>query len=138
MMNMPTYPSYYPNMIGQQNYNPYIPYQQQTTSLNGKIVDNIESISANDVPMDGSTAVFPKRDLSEVYVKYWTANGEIKTIRFCPVLDTSAQKTSVSTGEGKQPDFGAFFDELKVMEDKVDGLIESLKTKRSRRDVDNE
>ena len=72
----------------QMNYNPY---QQQPMNYNqvftnypqiaqnipqriqpepqimGKIVQNAEMITANDVPLNGSVAFFPKQDLSEIY-----------------------------------------------------------------------
>lgn len=103
---MQTYPQYYPQMnnYGQQ-YNPQQPYMdrlaglqqyQQTLQqpqmvgtqmslpnqpigLNGKMVDAVEQITANDVPMDGSVAIFPKKDMSEIYLKSWTPNGTIAT-----------------------------------------------------------
>ena len=81
---MQTYPQYYPQMnnYGQQ-YNPQQPYMdrlaglqqyQQTLQqpqmagiqmslpnqpigLNGKVVDTIEQITANDVPMDGNVEI---------------------------------------------------------------------------------
>lgn len=67
------------------NYNPYIQQQrgyqqqeipvqqyqpvQQQIGINGKVIQTVENITANDVPMDGSVAFFPKNDLSEIYAK---------------------------------------------------------------------
>lgn len=84
-----------------QNYpymNPYNfnPYQQRyvppvQTGIAGKIVQSVEQVVANDVPMDGSIAVFPKQDLSEIYAKQWGADGTIKTVVFRPAtVDASA------------------------------------------------
>ena len=100
---MQTYPQYYPQMnnYGQQ-YNPQQPYMDRLASLqqyqqnlqptqmsganqmtgtfpqfqglSGKVVDAVEQITANDVPMDGSFAIFPKKDMSEIYLKSWTPN----------------------------------------------------------------
>lgn len=53
---------------------------QQIAGVNGRIVQAVENINANEVPMDGSMAFFPKQDLSEIYVKGWNANGTINTI----------------------------------------------------------
>ena len=118
---MQTYPQYYPQMnnYGQQ-YNPQQPYMdrlaglqqyQQTLQqpqmagtqmslpnqpigLNGKMVDTVEQITANDVPMDGSVAIFPKKDMSEIYLKSWTPNGTIATVVFKPALDEQTNSVS--------------------------------------------
>ena len=37
------------------------PMPQQITGINGRIVQAVENINANEVPMDGSMAFFPKR-----------------------------------------------------------------------------
>lgn len=81
----------------QMNYNPYQQQQQpmnynpvftnypqiaqnipqriqQEPQIMGKIVQNAEMITANDVPLNGSVAFFPKQDLSEIYAKSWTAD----------------------------------------------------------------
>lgn len=71
--------------------------QQQIFGLNGKVVDTIESIMANDVPMDGTFAVFPKRDMSEVYIKYWTGDGKIATCVFKPVEEGKAESLVQAT-----------------------------------------
>lgn len=116
---MQTYPQYYPQMnnYGQQ-YNPQQPYmdrltglqqyqqtlqqpqiqiqpQQMPIGLNGKMVDAVDQITANDVPMDGSVAIFPKKDMSEIYLKSWTPNGTIATVVFRPVMEESNSSTSV-------------------------------------------
>ena len=53
---------------------------QQPAGINGRVVQTVENINANEVPMDGSMAFFPKQDLSEIYVKGWNANGTINTM----------------------------------------------------------
>lgn len=115
---MQTYPQYYPQMnnYGQQ-YNPQQPYmdrlaglqqyqqtlqqpqmqmqpQQMQLGLNGKMVDVVDQITANDVPMDGSVAIFPKKDMSEIYLKSWTPNGTIATVVFKPALDEQTNSVS--------------------------------------------
>lgn len=73
---------------------------QQTIGLNGRIVQVVENINANEVPMDGSMAFFPKQDLSEIYVKGWNADGTIKTIVYKPQIDNKsvqAVNTSLDT-----------------------------------------
>lgn len=75
-------------------------YQQQPVGINGRMVQSVENINANEVPMDGSMAFFPKQDMSEIYVKAWDANGLIKTIVYKPQIDNKsvqAVNTSLDT-----------------------------------------
>lgn len=105
---------------------------QQPTfpGLNGKIVENPESIVANDVPMDGSFAIFPKRDMSEIYVKYWTGDGKIATVRFKPITDSQPE---ITTPDPTSLRFDELEDVLGRLYDKVDKLSnrvdEALKVK---------
>lgn len=89
----------YINMYQQPTYNTYQQPQQQIQpqqqmftqpSLSGRVVTDYAGISANDVPMDGSIAVFPKNDLSEVQIRSWKPDGTIGTILYRKV-ETSAQ-----------------------------------------------
>ena len=63
---------------------------QQIAGINGRIVQAVENINANEVPMDGSVAFFPKQDLTEIYAKSWNADGTIRTLTFKPVLNDKA------------------------------------------------
>lgn len=67
------------------------PMPQQIAGINGRIVQAVENINANEVPMDGSMAFFPKQDLSEIYVKGWNANGTINTIVYKPYTEPNNQ-----------------------------------------------
>lgn len=109
-LNSPQYMNnvYNPQAFYPQQYGAYAPYQQvqqqrfqpqeqfqtmqnqQTIGLNGRIVQVVENINANEVPMDGSMAFFPKQDLSEIYVKGWNADGTIKTIVYKPQIDNKS------------------------------------------------
>lgn len=76
--NYMNYP-YYQNNI--QGMNPYIQNQTQglpqlqgqQTALNGKIVENKDILNITEVPI-GGYGIFPKADLSEIYVKTWNPN----------------------------------------------------------------
>lgn len=54
--------------------------------LNGKVVDGEEVVKATEVPF-GGYSVFPKADLSEIYIKTWTQEGTTKIVKFQPVND---------------------------------------------------
>lgn len=119
-LNGPQYMNnvYNPQGFYPQQYGNYAPYQQmqqqrfqpqeqypaiqnqQAIGLNGRIVQVVENINANEVPMDGSMAFFPKQDLSEIYVKGWNADGTIKTIVYKPQIDNKSMQavnTSLDT-----------------------------------------
>ena len=72
---------------------PYLPYQnymnnapnQTQPTLVGKVVGDFTEIVANDVPMDGRSAIFPKYDMSEIQVRSWGADGKIKTTSYKPI-----------------------------------------------------
>lgn len=61
---------------------PQMQQQMSQTQMSGRFVNDVAEITANDVPMTGTYAIFPKQDMSEIYAKAWDSNGQIKTIRF--------------------------------------------------------
>lgn len=109
--------------------NPYIQpffngYQAQMTqpmqsSIAGRQVNNFAEIVANDVPLNGQIAVFPKSDLSEVQIKRWGSDGMIitNTYRVCDAPVEPQQLTE------PQPDLleviNGRFDELKSLIDEI-------------------
>ena len=75
---------------------------QQIVGINGRIVQAVETINPNEVPMDGSVAFFPKQDLTEIYAKSWNADGTIRTLIFKPVLN---DKTDILSGDTEKLEF---------------------------------
>lgn len=102
-MNMPYQQpmmNYTPN-YGAYQYNPMANYQryqqpEPTQGISGRVVQAVETINPNEVPMDGSVAFFPKQDLTEIYAKSWNADGTIRTLTFKPVLN---DKTDILSGD---------------------------------------
>ncbi len=85
-VNMPYMPSQAPQPQ---------PNQQPIAPMPGRIVNSLEEILPNEVPMDGSRGVFPKADKSCIYVKYWDGTNGIKTdIYVFQDPQTSAVETS--------------------------------------------
>ena len=78
------------------------PIPQQIVGINGRIVQAVETINPNEVPMDGSVAFFPKQDLTEIYAKSWNADGTIRTLTFKPVLN---DKTDILSGDTEKLEF---------------------------------
>lgn len=97
---VPQYQSYQPAYNPMQNIQrfqqPQQPEQIQQ-GIFGKVVQSQDMIVANDVPMNGSVAFFPKSDLSEIYAKQWSADGTISTMVFKPTQNDNPNKLSQDT-----------------------------------------
>ena len=97
---VPQYQSYQPAYNPMQNIQrfqqPQQPEQMQQ-GIFGKVVQSQDSIVANDVPMNGSVAFFPKSDLSEIYAKQLSADGTISTMVFKPIQNDNPNKLSQDT-----------------------------------------
>lgn len=93
--------------------------QQMPCGVNGRVVQSVEMITANDVPMDGSAAFFPMQDMSAILAKSWNADGTIKTVIFKPINETAPQSEiqnkenlKFDLSEGTVAAFMDRFDEL--------------------------
>lgn len=113
-----------------------VPQQIQQPQLIGHIVDGQETIQASDVPMNAPYALFPKNDLSEIYLKSWTANGTIQTIVFKPVQNQQAENLPSAQSEmkiGLSDDateaFMKRFDELGRKLDELENSMSNSKPK---------
>lgn len=88
MPNTPFYGTnpYYPTYPTPSYIPPTSTFQPnvQPSLINGRSVDNLEEITAGEVPLNGSLAVFPKKDGSVIYVKSTNANGLIDTKMYIP------------------------------------------------------
>lgn len=105
--------------------------QQQQTPLNGRLVSSFEEITANDVPMDGSGAIFVKRDGSMIQVRSWNANGTISSVTYKPSLDAEGnnntqeqEKRKFDLSDEATDAFMKRFDELN---EKIDKFIRPVK-----------
>lgn len=85
-----------PQMQPQQTMN-QMPVQAQPQAaaslLNGKLVDSLDIVKATEVPI-GGYGVFPKADLSEIYIKAWNNNGTISITTFKPIVSENDQETA--------------------------------------------
>ena len=75
--NQPQLPSY---------QTPQTPIAAQTNQIPGKIVDSQEVARVSDIPF-GGYGIFPKADLSEVYIKMWNNNGTTSLVCFKPIIE---------------------------------------------------
>lgn len=108
--------------FSQQNQYMQQPVQQQPQGIVGKIVNDFSELTANDVPMNGSAAFFPKADGSELQVRSWTANGTIQTIVYRPV-----QPENQSEGANiPQMDFNALNEDVRALREDIKGVREMI------------
>lgn len=146
-----TNPNYFqqtvPVSFNAGGYNPYMRNQmmtaqqdmvrtsvvQPTVGIAGRYVQDVNQVTANEVPMDGNFAFFPKEDLSEIYAKCWSADGQIKTIAFKPSEIMDANNTSPSVEKSKIDALGDATDgiisKLDVMTDKINAIEQKLAIK---------
>lgn len=71
-------------MAGNQTPNPYQNQLNRFQSIPGRLVNNLDEITPQEVPMDGSVSLFPQNDYSAIYAKTWTKDGTIATVKFIP------------------------------------------------------
>lgn len=119
--------NYYPygyGMIQQpnpymQNYQNIQPTQQQQTQqvLNGKIVDSQDVVKATEVPI-GGYGIFPKADLSEIYIKSWNNNGTTNIITFKPAEEPVMEKIPI-----QEDSFSIIIERINQLESKLDNII---------------
>ena len=94
--------------------------QPEPQGIMGKIVQNAEMITANDVPLNGSVAFFPKQDLSEIYAKSWTADGVIRTMTFKPIQNEEVSNLSTESTESQ---IGAILNVTEMVAEDITTII---------------
>ena len=82
-------------MAGNQTPNPYQNQQpNRFQSIPGRLVNNLDEITPQEVPMDGSVSLFPTNDFSAIYAKTWTKDGTIATVKYVPEQPQAAAPKS--------------------------------------------
>lgn len=102
------------------------PMPQQIAGINGRIVQTVENINANEVPMDGSMAFFPKQDMSEIYVKGWNANGTINTIVYKPYTEPGGSNAGNPTADVENAKFTLSEESTQLFLNKFEELSEKI------------
>lgn len=95
---------------------PMAPQTQQPQSLNGKIVDSEDVVKATEVPI-GGYGIFPKADLSEIYIKSWNNNGTTSIITFKPIIQEVKEPQTVEDNSLK------IIERLNTLDAKIDSLM---------------
>lgn len=121
--------NYYPNnFYGNYSYgNSYTQMSNSAPStfnqsyinnnLLGKIVDGEEVVKATEVPF-GGYGVFPKADLSEVYIKTWNNDGTARIMKFQPIKETALPQVDTNT---------LLLEKMNSIEDKINNLLNPQK-----------
>lgn len=125
----------YPN-----NPQAFIPPQPQ--GLAGRFVDDVSTVTANEVALDGSPSVFVKKDLSEVYLKRWNQNGLIDTVVYKiqaedPLIQLNKEETTPSIEDTLNKLFEPFQQRLSSIEDKLNKAL-AVKKPSTKKEVDTE
>lgn len=95
---------------------------QQPQGIIGKIVGDFSEITANDVPMNGTSAVFPKNDMSEIQIRTWGADGKIQTISYKPILEQNqTESTNIP-----QMDFNTLNEDVKALREDILARLDSI------------
>lgn len=102
------------------------PMPQQIAGINGRIVQTVENINANEVPMDGSMAFFPKQDMSEIYVKGWNSDGTINTIVYKPYTAPKDNQTVNSMSNAENAKFTLSDESTQLFLNKFKELSEKI------------
>ena len=84
-------------------------------NLAGRVVQNEQEITPQEVAMDGSISLFPLGDYSCIIAKQWNSDGTIKTLRFVPEVVTASDEVTQSD------DFATHFDQ------RMDELLKAVK-----------
>lgn len=126
----PTAPTYMPTSTFQPNVQPSL--------INGRSVDNLEEITAQEVPMNGSLAIFPKKDGSIIYVKSTNGNGTIDTKYYVPAPEGFVETATPGSSVDDQPptisnqDLMAFMINMQSQIDDLKTLLQKRPNKNNR------
>lgn len=92
---------------------------QKQNQLNGRVIQNVNDILPNEVPMDGSVSVFPLSDWSAIITKSWDVNGNLKPMIYIPYQEPTSTTTQVSP----QPEDN----KLDILIERIDKLEKLIK-----------
>lgn len=86
--------------------------QSLIQAIPGRMVHDIQEVRPNEVPNNGTLALFPKDDMSCVYAKYLSNVGKIETLIFVPMAQTTEQPAE---NNGELAEIREKLDEIKKL-----------------------
>lgn len=96
--------------------------QPQAPGIIGRIVNDFAEITANDVPMNGNAAFFPKADGSELQVRSWSSNGTIQTVVYKPIFEQNGADSTNTP----QMDFNALNEDVRALREEISARFDRL------------
>ena len=106
----------------QQNFQPQMQPAQQPIGLVGRAVNDFSEIKADDVPMNGTPAIFVKNDMSEIEVRIWGKDGLIRPTSYKPILEqNNADATNIP-----QMDFNALNEDVRALREDIMARFDSI------------
>ena len=101
----------------------------QALGLNGKIVDGEEMVKATEVPI-GGYGIFPKADMSEIFIKTWNSNGTTSIVCYRPYVkpEPVEQKLLVDNNASS-----AILDKINQLECKIDTILSTKPQKEEKK-----
>lgn len=116
-------PNYYsPTPTANTQYNNFQPSAMPNQNggmrpgiIYGRIVNDPNEITANEIPMDGSVSLFPTSDYSKIYAKAWNGNGLITTKTFVLEEPITTQNTA--------PEADSFQTEMRARLDNIEKML---------------
>lgn len=106
----------------QQNFQPQIQSVQQPMGLVGRAVNDFSEIKADDVPMNGTPAIFIKSDMSEIEVRVWGKDGLIRPTLYKPILEQNNEEAT----NIPQMDFNALNEDVRALREDIKCVREMI------------
>lgn len=104
-------PQYQPQTQPQSQYG----QQMSQPSLYGKVVDSIDVVKAIDQPI-GMNGIYPKADMSAIYIKSWCADGTTKVDEFKKIITEPTKEVNFDEM------FGNLTNQIEALSKKIDKI----------------
>ena len=139
MYNNPYYQPYNPNyrpmeqQFNQNNMN--IPTMQQQplnvvkSGLQGKLIDNIDTVKILEIPLDGSTSYFPLTDNSAIVTKALQSDGTSKITVYKPIDEKKSEVKYLTNDDLEKAIKGLNLDEIDDIKEDIKDIKKQLKKK---------
>ena len=92
-------------------------------TVRGRWIKNPEEVLPRDIPDDGSVALFPLSDFSQIIAKAWKSDGTIEEVRYIPE-QTAKPEEAVDTNQ-------RILEELAENRQALDQIMDMLTPKRT-------
>lgn len=105
-----------------QQYQQNFQQPPQQSGLIGRAVNDFSEIKADDVPMNGTPAIFIKSDLSEIEVRVWGKDGLIRPTSYKPILEQNQlEQTNIP-----QIDFAVLNEDVRALREEISERFDRL------------